>query len=46
MNYPSDRSYESKRNVKKVKKALKYGLRRCGVETMDEIARDLEDPSK
>ena len=42
-NYLSDRSYENKRNVKKVEKALKYELRRCEVEVMDKIAVDLED---
>ena len=31
-NYLSDKSYENKRNVKKVEKALKYELRRCEVE--------------
>ena len=44
-NYLSDRSYENKRNVKKVEKALKCKLRRCEVETMDKIAEDLEDAS-
>ena len=42
-NYLSDRSYENKRNVKKVEKALKYELRRCEVAAMDKIAEDLED---
>jgi hypothetical protein len=41
-NYPSDRSYENKMNVKKGEKALKYELRRCEVEAMDNIAEDLE----
>ena len=45
-NYLSDRSYENKRNVKKVEKALKYELRRCEVEAMDEIAEDLEDAAR
>ena len=39
-NYLSDRSYENKRNVKKVEKALKYELRRCEVEAMDKITED------
>ena len=42
-NYLSDRSYENKRNVKKVEKALKCVLRRCEVEAMDKSAEDLED---
>ena len=42
-NYLSDRSYENKRNVKKVEKTSKYELRRCEVEVMDKIAKDLED---
>jgi hypothetical protein len=41
-NYLSVRSYENKRNVKKVEKALKYELRRCEVQVMDKIAEDLE----
>ena len=45
-NYLSDRSYENKRNVKKVEKALKYELRRCEVEAMDKIAEDLEDTAR
>ena len=45
-NYLSDRSYENKRNVKKVEKALKYELRRCEVEAMDKIAEDLEDEAR
>ena len=45
-NYLSDRSYENKRNVKKVEKALKYELRRCEVEAMDKIAEDLEDADR
>ena len=45
-NYLSDRSYENKRNVKKVEKALKYELRRCEVEAMDKIAEDLEDGAR
>jgi HPt (histidine-containing phosphotransfer) domain-containing protein len=45
-NYLSDRSYENKRNVKKVDKALKYELKRCEVEAMDEIAEDLEDAAR
>ena len=42
-NYLSDRSYDNKRNVKKVEKVLKYELRRWEVEVMDKIAVDLED---
>ena len=38
-NYLSDGSYENKRNVKKVEKALKYELRRCEVEAMDKMCR-------
>ena len=45
-NYLSNRSYEIKRNVKKVEKALEYELRRCEVEAMDKIAKDLEDPAR
>ena len=45
-NCLSDRSYENKRNVKKVEKALKCELRRCEMETMDKIAEDLEDTAR
>ena len=45
-NYLSDRSYGNKRNVKKVKKALKYELRSCEMEAMDKIAEDLEDSAR
>ena len=45
-NYPNDRLYENKRDVKKVDKALKYELRRCEVEAMDKIAEDLEDAAR
>ena len=45
-NYLSDRSYENKRNVKKVVKVLEYELRRCGVEAIDKIVEDLEDAAK
>ena len=45
-NYPSDRSYENKRSIKKVEKALKYELKRCEVEAMDKIAEDLEDSAR
>ena len=41
-NYLSDRSYEKKRNVTKVEKAIKYKLRRFEVEAMDKNAEDLE----
>ena len=36
-NYLSDKSYENKRNVKKVEKALKYELRKCEVQAMHKI---------
>ena len=42
-NYPSDWSYENKKNVKKVEKALKYELRRCEVDAMHKVSKDLED---
>ena len=45
-NYLSDKSYEKKRNIKKVKKALKYELKRCEVKAMDKIAEDLEDAAR
>ena len=45
-DYLSDRSYENKRNVKKVVKASKYELRRCELKTMDKIAEDLEDGAR
>ena len=45
-NYLSDRSYENKKNIKKVEKALKYELRRCEVKAMDKIAEDLEDAAR
>ena len=41
-NYPSDRSYENKRNVKKVVKAFKFELTRYEVQAMDKIAEDLK----
>jgi len=41
-----DRPYESKRNAKKMEKALEYELRRCEVEAMDKIAEDLEDAAR
>ena len=44
--YLSNRSYDNKRNVKKVEKALKYELRRCEAENMDKIAEDLEDAAR
>ena len=40
--YLNNRSYENKRNVKKIKIALKLELKRCEVEDMDEMAEDLE----
>ena len=45
-NYLSDRSYENKRNVKKVEKALKYELRMCEVGAMYKIAENLEDGAR
>ncbi|XP_065560783.1 uncharacterized protein LOC136027418 [Artemia franciscana] len=45
-NCLSDRSYGNKRNVKNVERALKYELRRCEVEAMDKIAKDLEDAAE
>ena len=45
-NYLSDKSYENKRNVKKVEKTLKYELRRCEVEAKDKIAEDLQDAAR
>ena len=44
--YLSDRSHENKRNVKTVKKALKYELGRSKGAAMDKIAKDLEDTSR
>ena len=44
--YLSDRSYEKKRNVKKVEKTLKYELRKCDVEARDKIFKDLEDGAR
>ena len=38
----SDRSYEHKRNVKKVEKALKYEIKRFEVEAVGKIAEDPE----
>jgi hypothetical protein len=34
-NYLSNRSYENKKNAKKVEKALKYELRRLDLEARD-----------
>ena len=45
-NYLSDRSYENKKNVKKVEEPLKYELRKCEVEAMDKIAETLEDATR
>ena len=45
-NSLSDRSYENKRNVKKVEEALKYELWRCKFEAWDKIAKDLEDAAR
>jgi len=45
-NHPSDRSYESKRNVKEAEKVLKYELRRSEVEATDKIAEDPEDAAR
>ena len=44
--YLSDRSYENKKNVNKVEKALKYELIRCEVEAMGKIDEDLEDAAR
>ena len=41
--YLSDRSYENKRNAKKVEKPSKYELRRCEVEAKDKSVEDLDD---
>ena len=45
-NYLSYRSCDNKGTVKKVEKASKYKLRRCGVEARDKIADDLEDAAR
>jgi len=45
-NCVSDRSYENDVNLKKVEKVLKHELRRCEVETMDKIVKDLEDVAR
>jgi len=45
-NHLRDRSYENKRNVKEVEKAIKYELRMCEVEVMDKIAEDIEDAAR
>ena len=46
-NYLNDRSYENKRNVKKVEKALKYELTRCEVAAaIDKTAEDLKDAAR
>ena len=45
-NYLSDRSYENKRNIKKLEKTLKYELRRCKIEAVDKITEDLEDVAR
>ena len=42
-NYLSHTSFESKKNVMKVEKSLKYELKRCEMEAMDKIAEDLEE---
>jgi hypothetical protein len=44
--YLSDRWYENKRNARKVEKLLKYELRRCKMEAMNEIAEDLVDAAR
>ena len=41
-NYLSDSSYENKRNVKKVEKALKYELRTCEVKPWIKLLRILK----
>ena len=45
-NYLNDRSYESKRNVKRLEKALKYVQRRCEVEAIVKIAVGVEDTAR
>ena len=45
-NNLSNRSYENKRNVKKVEKALEYERRSCEMKVMDKIVEDLEDAIK
>ena len=45
-NYLSHGSYENKRIVKKVDKALKYDIRTCEVEAMDKIVEEMEDADK
>ena len=45
-NYLSERSYESKKNDKKLEKTFKYEPRRCEVKAMGKIAEDLEDAAK
>jgi len=45
-NYLSNISYENKRNVKKVERALKYELKRCEAEAMNKNAQDLEDTAR
>jgi hypothetical protein len=45
-NYLSDRSYENKRNVREVENAIKYELRGCEVEAMDEIAEAVEHAAR
>jgi len=42
----SDRFYKNKRNVKKVKKTFKCGLRICEAEAMDKIADNLEEETR
>ena len=42
-NYLSDRSYDNKRNVKKVEKILKHEQRRSVAEAVNKTAEDLED---
>ena len=44
--YRSGKSYENKRNVKKMEKALKYELRKFEVDAMDKIAEDLENAAR
>ena len=42
----SDRSYENKKNIKKVEKTLRYELRIYDVRDMDKIAEDQEDAAR
>ena len=45
-NYVSDRSYQNKRNVKKVEKSLTYELWTCEAEAMYKNTVELEDAAR